>query len=630
MHVRLRTAVSATSAALVAAATLGTAPSASSAGDDDLLLGRPAQGAMAVRTLGADLAAVAAINDMTAEELEGLLLQDGSVWVHPDGLLYYVDALHDVGDAPVAAKAPYPYSETFQLHSNPGSLRTIYLDFNGEYVGGTAWNDIPDYQLTAQTHPAFDLDGDPTTFSNVEQDAIQSIWQRVGEDFAPFDVDVTTADPGLAALRRTDPSDLAYGTRALVTPSRPAASRLCNSSCGGVAFMGTYDMPGTDLGAAGSDYAQPAWVFPHLLTNDTKAIAEAVSHEVGHNVGLDHDGTATIGYFGGHNAWAPIMGNSYRRPISQWSAGEYSGATLPSRSPQQNADDLTVITQNGMSFLADDHGNGTGTATPVSAPSPVDGLITTRTDKDYFAFPQSCSGHVTISVAPAPTSPNLDVRLRVLRGDGTVLAVANPASAPVGSDAVTGMDASATVPATDGATVYAEVDGVGAGNPATDGYSDYASLGRFTITSTECTPVISAQPDLLVSPKPRRGYVGNDVYNATGADQSKQVSAQRGEVRSFFARLTNDGSTAVRFTLTARQAPKGSRITYLDDGVDLTDLLTGGRSVDIAPDQSALVEVRIKIGRRARIGSLKAAVLTAVSDAGGQLDVVKAAVKVTR
>ena len=32
---------------------------------------------------------------------------------------------------------------------------------------------------------------------------MQSVWQRVAEDFAPFDVDVTTQDPGVAAIEQT-------------------------------------------------------------------------------------------------------------------------------------------------------------------------------------------------------------------------------------------------------------------------------------------------------------------------------------------------------------------------------------------------------------------------------------------
>jgi hypothetical protein len=36
-------------------------------------------------------------------------------------------------------------------------------------------------------------------------------------------------------------------------------------------------------------------------------IWEAVSHEVGHNMGLYHDGDQSTPYYEGHGIWAPIM-----------------------------------------------------------------------------------------------------------------------------------------------------------------------------------------------------------------------------------------------------------------------------------------------------------------------------------
>ena len=606
------------------------AVAAAGTSDGEDVLRRPAQGEAAVQRLGDRLPEVAALNAMTAAELERLLLGDDTVWVHPSGLVYYVDPVPE-GLQPGrssagtlrAAKGPYPYEQTFQLHSKPGSARTIYLDFDGQTVSGTGWNDFAPF-LPAATHPAYTLDGSPA-FSNAEKDAIQSIWQRVSEDYAPFDVDVTTADPGTEALRRTTSSDNAFGTRALITPSTGAAGTLCGSMCGGIAFMGTYDATGADLGAAGSDYAQPAWVFSHLLANDTKAIADAVSHEVGHNLNLEHDAIPGSGYFSGHGAWAPIMGSSYDKPIAQWSIGEYADAT-------ETQDDLAVMLANGLSYRADDHGGTVGSATPLSPTSgSAEGLIATRSDRDVFALPEGCTGDVTISVAPAPTSPNLDVGLRILRGDGSVVATSNPLSGALDYDVATGMNASATVEATSGTPLYAEVDGVGAGNPLTDGYSDYASIGRYTITSVGCASVAPARPDLLVSTRQAAGYLGDDVYNGDGTGQTKQVSAQRRQLRSFFVRLTNDGAVTDSFVLAATKAPKGSTITYTNEGDDIAALLTGtGGVVTMAPDQFALVRVDIKVGRKAKIGSLKSAVLTVVSDADGLVDVVRAVVKVRR
>ncbi len=58
-------------------------------------------------------------------------------------------------------------------------------------------------------------------------------WQRVAEDYAPFDVDVTTQDPGDDAIFRASSSDLLYGTRAVISPTN-----FTGSNIGGIAYVG--------------------------------------------------------------------------------------------------------------------------------------------------------------------------------------------------------------------------------------------------------------------------------------------------------------------------------------------------------------------------------------------------------
>ena len=94
-------------------------------------------------------------------------------------------------DPPVATVGAV--DEAFNLHSRPGAPNVVYLDFTGHTVTGTAWNGL------AGTDPLvarpFDLDGSPTTFGATELAAIAEIWARVAEDYAPFNIDVTTEEP---------------------------------------------------------------------------------------------------------------------------------------------------------------------------------------------------------------------------------------------------------------------------------------------------------------------------------------------------------------------------------------------------------------------------------------------------
>lgn len=45
------------------------------------------------------------------------------------------------------------------------------------------------------TIPAYDTDGDPSTFNTSELAAIGQIWRFVAEDYAAWDIDVTTIEP---------------------------------------------------------------------------------------------------------------------------------------------------------------------------------------------------------------------------------------------------------------------------------------------------------------------------------------------------------------------------------------------------------------------------------------------------
>jgi PKD repeat protein len=434
------------------------------------LIDRPRHGEDAIRALGSNAATAAARNGKTVGELNAKLRADASYFVDKKGHLVVHDTGLLAGDAAASAPvtgaaAPFPYDQTVALHSRPGANRVIYLDFDGQTVSGTAWN--ANYSGGADfTAAAYDTDG-LATFSTAERDVVQSVWQRVSEDYSAFDVDVTTEDPGDAAITRSSSTDLVYGTRALITNTTTVYS---SCGCGGIAYVGTYD-----LSNGQHAYYQPALIFERGVGSGAHNIAEATSHEVGHNLGLSHDGTATVGYYTGHGEWAPIMGVGYYEPITQWSQGEYTGAN-------NIEDDWVVMQSNGAPLRADDHGSSAATATALAGPAlSAVGRIGSRTDTDWFSF-TTPGGNVSLAVSPAPVSPDLDASLTVYTAAGTQIAFADPIAAHVSGDVASGLDATLSLSLTPG-TYLVKVDGVGKGTPTT-GYSDYASVGTFTLTGT--------------------------------------------------------------------------------------------------------------------------------------------------
>ena len=446
-------------------------------------------GQRAVDALGGNLAEAARRNEMTVGALRARLAGDRQFRLDQRGHALYLDSMlqmtpqqqAQVAAISPAAAAPFDYAQTFLLHSRPGANRVAYLDFNGQTVTGTAWNDAN--TGTSFTASPYDSDGSPSTFSSAEMDVIQSVWQRVAEDYAPFGIDVTTEEPPADAITRSSSSDLSFGTRAVISNT---SSVYSGCGCGGVAYVGTYDITSSHA------YYQPAWVFTQGVGTAPKGIAEATSHEIGHNLGLNHDGTAALGYFSGHGNWAPIMGVGYYVPITQWSAGEYSGAN-------NTENDFTVIAGNGGPAATDDIGDATATAAPLGAsPATISGLVGTRADVDVFSLSTTATT-LNVSLAAAPTSPNLDARLDLLNSAGTVIATSDPLTGSSAAEAAAGMGASLSATVAAG-TYYVRVDGTGYGSPASGGYSDFGSVGRYTLSVTgHSSNVITNQSPVAIA-----------------------------------------------------------------------------------------------------------------------------------
>lgn len=322
-----------------------------------------------------------------------------------------------------------------QLQSLPGEVAVIYLDFDGHTCTGK-WN--KGAQIVAQP-------------SGLSESQITNAFYVTSEDYRPYKVNVTTIESVYLAAPKN------RRMRCVITPTTTAAP-----GAGGVAYIGSFD--------AGDSDNTPCWVFN--LGGNGQTTGETCSHEVGHTVGLNHDGLSTgTEYYTGHNGWAPIMGASYNKTVTQWSKGEYTNAS-------RTEDDVTIIaTQNGFTWRADEAGNTISTAAALKIEADNStvkaannyGIILKANDIDVYSF-KTGAGSVTFTVKPAPNFPDLDVLLTITDASGKVLQTANSTST-----------LSATITTTLAAgTFYLQIDGTGSGTGIT-GYTDYASVGEYTI-----------------------------------------------------------------------------------------------------------------------------------------------------
>ncbi len=377
--------------------------------------------------------------------------------------------------------ASFDLADTFLLHSNPGGTKTIYLDFDGQTTVGTSWNNSYGNGGEPIVTPRFNFEGYDTSFTDGEYIRIQEIWEQVAEDFAPFDVDVTTEEPAdLNDLMRdsSDPSDERWGVRAIFGGS----SGWTGQGYYGLGYYGSF------WGASDT----PVFIFTGGTGSNVNKVATIASHEIGHSLNLYHDGKGSGIYYSGHGSgetgWAPIMGSGWNKELNQWSKGEYTGATQPQ-------DDLAVITNsnNGINYRTDDHGGDMLSASTLAIQSDATvfdaGIIEQNTDVDFFSF-TTRAGTVALNIDPFYRGPNLDVLATLYDSGGAVLATSNPLDY---------LDASFNLSLSAG-TYFLSVEGTGKPDPG--GYTDYGSLGQYTITGNIITPGVKlteSAGDTLVS-----------------------------------------------------------------------------------------------------------------------------------
>ncbi len=325
------------------------------------------------------------------------------------------------------------------LHSNASATVKIFLDFDGNF--DASWGSYSNVST-----PAFDRDGNAASFSQQELNEISYIYNSIAEDFAPFNVDVTTEDPGN------------FGPGQSLRIAIGGDGQWVGGTYGGVAYINSY---------TSSWLTNTAYVFSGNL-GSAKSVAEASAHEAGHALGLYHQstydgsGNKTSEYNSGNSSWAPNMGVGYYSQVTTW----YNGTNSQGSTSYQ--DDMAVLARsaNGFGYRADDHGNDAANASALTVTNVAlsgSGVISTNNDADWFSF-DTGSGDVSLTVDVAQVAPNLDVTLELRNAAGQVVASA----APSGS-------LSATLNATlAGGTYYLVVQNNGV----------YGYVGNYSISGT--------------------------------------------------------------------------------------------------------------------------------------------------
>jgi hypothetical protein len=297
-------------------------------------------------------------------------------------------------------------SQVNDLNSYPSANAVVYLDFDGHNVAGTMWN----------VNGAFTCNS-----SGLSDAAITEVFNRVAEDYRPFNINVTTNEAKYTA------APFNRRMRVVITTS----NEWYGSGAGGVAYVNSFTWGDNT----------PCFVFSALLSMNTKNIAEAASHEAGHTFGLRHQSSYNSscvkisdynwGQGTGEIGWAPIMGAAYNQNMSLWNSGPNSlGCGVI-----QN--DLTVITNatNGFGFRTDDHTDVYSTATISSFDAngqfTISGVIEKNDDKDLFKFTMPTFGRLQLNAIPynvgtSNLGSDLDLQVEVLDGSYASIGTYNP------------------------------------------------------------------------------------------------------------------------------------------------------------------------------------------------------------
>lgn len=370
---------------------------------------------------------------------------------------------------------PYNNEDVLQLQSKPGSPYVFYLNISAVMSGSTPLN-------------------------GVTKENMYRMWQSVADQYSMLNLNVTT-------------------NRAVYDAAK-AANLLRTGIINYVNADGRSNAPLRSFGttAAGTMYRNPSSGFDYGY-----GIGMTGAHEVGHQMGMNHDRGGSGGeYFEGIAAyqWGPIMGNywmggSWANQLFTWSKGEYSTAS-------NFEDDLAIMNVNeAVPYMTDD--NPTSKALVLGSGGAIDplsnfGQIERNTDTDTFTFTTTGSATLNLRIDPLEYLRMLDVQATIYNSANAVVANSNLAvnrsaqftnlSLPAGS--------------------YRLVIRGGAEGTPSNGFSSYSSLGWYGMKGTLTGGTTTTYPALT------SGVALTGQSGATGSWKYYQIDVPAGKTNVSF------------------------------------------------------------------------------------------------